>query len=114
MSEQDFTGQDLTGQRAIAIFLLAGVAFSPVFLAIFSEQWGMFGIPALFLYLFLAWGIVVLAIAVNVFRTGIKGRDRQERPPQERLVQSSAGAPEAAMDVGDMKKPSDLLRRGRG
>ncbi len=100
---------DLTGQRAIAIFLLAGVAFSPVFLAIFSEQRGIFGIPALFLYLFLAWGVVVLAIAVNVFRTGNKVRGDQEGPQG-----ATTGTAEAAMDVGGTKKPSDLLSRGRG
>ncbi|MDX1400401.1 MAG: hypothetical protein R3245_00620 [Kiloniellales bacterium] len=66
--------EDLTGQRAVAIFFIAALAFSPVFLSVFSGEGFVFGVPRLFFYLFLVWGLVVLAIAVNVIRAGA-GRD---------------------------------------
>lgn len=65
--------QELTGQRAIAIFLLATVAFSPIFLLIFSKPVFFLGLPQLYLYIFAVWGLVILAIGINVYR--IKSED---------------------------------------
>ena len=86
--------QDLTGQRAIAIFLLAAVAFSPLFVSVFSGSGVTLGIPTLFLYIFGAWGLVVLAIGVNVFRSESGEREGQSPPAQ--------GGPEQLEAYGDL------------
>jgi TctA family transporter len=70
--------QELTGQRAIAIFLVAAVAFSPIFLSIFSKPLFLFGLPQLYVYIFVVWWLVVLAIGINVFRA--KGDSGEVRP----------------------------------
>ena len=84
--------EDLTGQRAIAIFILAAVGFSPVFISIFSGPDPSFvlGIPVLVLYLFLAWGLVVLAIAVNVYRSG-SGHGQKVKQSKRRGTGASGG-----------------------
>ena len=56
------------GERAIATFLVAAIAFSPIFLSIFAKPILVFGIPLLYIYLFGAWACVILAIALNAAR----------------------------------------------
>ena len=56
------------GERAVATFLVAAIAFSPIFLSIFAKPVLIFGIPLLYIYLFGAWGLVILAIARNAAR----------------------------------------------
>ncbi|WP_120496917.1 hypothetical protein [Kiloniella sp. EL199] len=51
------------GDRSIALFLLALLLFSPLFLSIFSDEKLLWGLPPLFLYLFAAWGGVIAAVA---------------------------------------------------
>ncbi|WP_421779982.1 hypothetical protein [Kiloniella litopenaei] len=51
------------GDRSIALFLLALLLFSPLFLSIFSGEKLIWGLPPLFLYLFAAWGGIILAVA---------------------------------------------------
>lgn len=107
--------QELTGQRALAIFLIAGVAFSPVFVTIFSGSNTLFGIPPLFLYLFAVWGLVVLAIAVNVFRTGSEERDLHDQGFQSPLAlsdpsfQGNGSGEDGALSVEDLIKPTVAL-----
>ncbi|WP_417453855.1 hypothetical protein [Kiloniella sp.] len=51
------------GDRSIALFLLALLLFSPLFLSIFSSEKLIWGFPPLFLYLFTVWGGIILAVA---------------------------------------------------
>ncbi|KLN60471.1 hypothetical protein WH96_12170 [Kiloniella spongiae] len=51
------------GDRSIALFLLALLLFSPLFLSIFSDEKLVWGLPPLFLYLFAAWGGIIAAVA---------------------------------------------------
>ncbi|MDM7324354.1 MAG: hypothetical protein P3W93_005045 [Thermus sp.] len=47
-------------ERALALFLLALALFTPPLgLFPFGERWP-WGLPPLYLYLFLAWGLVIL------------------------------------------------------
>lgn len=79
--------QELTGQKTVAVFLVAVVALSPLFLAIFSRPAFILGIPQLYLYLFVVWALVILAIGVTVFRVesdvGEAGRSRRLYPRGE-------------------------------
>jgi len=58
------------GERAVGLFILAFVLFTPPFLSIFSRESFLFGVPLLFLYIFFAWGAVVFLIARNAFLKG--------------------------------------------
>jgi len=58
------------GERAVGLFILGFVLFTPPFLSIFSQEIFLFGIPLLFLYIFAAWGTVVFLIARNAFVKG--------------------------------------------
>ena len=61
------TGLNLVRERALALFFLALVAFSPALLAIFSRPDFLFGVPLLYLYLFGVWGLVIACVALNAF-----------------------------------------------
>ena len=63
----------LASERAVALFLLAVLAFSPLVLSIFNVPAFLFGIPLLYVYLFLAWGVVVALLAM----TTVAGEDRR-------------------------------------
>jgi hypothetical protein len=51
------------GERSIALFLLGMVAFSPPLLVIFNVEAALFGIPLLYVYLFVAWAVLIALIA---------------------------------------------------
>jgi hypothetical protein len=59
-------------ERAVALFLLSVLAFSPFVLSIFNVPAFLFGIPLLYVYLFLAWGVVIALLAM----TAVAGEDR--------------------------------------
>jgi hypothetical protein len=56
----------------VALFLLAVLAFSPFVLSIFNVPAFLFGIPLLYVYLFLAWAVVIALLAM----TAVVGEDR--------------------------------------
>ncbi|MBF0268553.1 MAG: hypothetical protein HQL44_08170 [Alphaproteobacteria bacterium] len=49
--------------RLAGIFLLGMGLFLPPWLSIFNRDETVFGIPLLYLYLFLAWGALIILIA---------------------------------------------------
>ena len=51
------------GERSIALFLLGAVAFSPALLDIFGVEAAVLGIPLLYVYLFVAWTVLIASIA---------------------------------------------------
>lgn len=54
------------GERLVALFLLGMVLFNPLVVDIFDVGAGshLFGIPTLFLYLFVGWAVLIGLIAV--------------------------------------------------
>jgi hypothetical protein len=56
----------VTGDRLIALFLLGVVLLTPPMMAIFNVERLVLGIPLLFLYLFGAWVLVVLLVALTL------------------------------------------------
>lgn len=58
----------LTNERLTALFLLAVGLFTPPFLGIFNSPARMLGIPLLYLYLFIAWTLLIAVIALVVER----------------------------------------------
>jgi hypothetical protein len=47
------------GQRMIALFLLGCVLFNFPILALFNVPGSVFGVPALYAYLFIAWALLI-------------------------------------------------------
>jgi hypothetical protein len=57
-----------TGERLVALFMLGACLFSPPFLGIFNRAAQPLGIPLLYLYLFLAWALLIALTALLVER----------------------------------------------
>jgi len=54
----------LTTERITGLFVLAVLLFTPPFLGIFNSPVRVLGIPALYLYLFATWALLIGAIAL--------------------------------------------------
>ena len=61
---------------------MALLAFNPPLLSIFASDALVLGVPLLYLYLFCAWGVVILLIGLNVFVAG-KQVSQQRREARE-------------------------------
>jgi hypothetical protein len=57
-----------THERLVALFLLGVLLFTPPLLALFNTATRVLGLPALYLYLFVAWGAVIVLAALAVER----------------------------------------------
>jgi len=49
--------------RLIALFLLAGVLFNYPVLSLFNTRASVFGIPLLYVFIFVAWGAIIALAA---------------------------------------------------
>ena len=56
------------GERLIGLFLLGCLLFNFPLLALFNVQATVFGIPLLYTYLFVAWGLLIALVAVIMER----------------------------------------------
>jgi hypothetical protein len=56
--------------RPVALFLLGTLLLNYPLLPLFNGAGTLFGIPSLYAYIFLAWGLLVVLLAVSI------GRDR--------------------------------------
>ncbi|MCW5731562.1 MAG: hypothetical protein KIT20_12450 [Alphaproteobacteria bacterium] len=61
--------QNGLNEKLVAIFLLALALFNPPLLAVFGVPASFLGLPILYLYLFVAWAGVILALALAMERT---------------------------------------------
>ncbi|MGF1593654.1 MAG: hypothetical protein ACFCUW_10270 [Kiloniellaceae bacterium] len=55
-----------SGEWSVVLFVVALLAFNPPILSIFSVPDLVFGIPTLYLYIFVAWGGAIVLLAINV------------------------------------------------
>jgi len=60
---------NLKGQRLVALFLLGGLLFNYPLLAVFNVAGEAFGIPALYVYIFLAWALMIGLLAIVIERS---------------------------------------------
>jgi len=58
--------KELSSEHLIALFILGVLLFMPPFLIIFDHSTLIAGIPALFLYLFVAWAVVITLMMLLV------------------------------------------------
>jgi hypothetical protein len=61
------------GERLVALFILGACLFGPPFLSIFNRAEQPLGIPLLYLYLFLAWALLIALTALLVERAEAGG-----------------------------------------
>jgi len=57
---------EISSEHLIALFILGILLFMPPFLIIFDHSTLVAGIPALFLYLFVAWAVVIILMMLLV------------------------------------------------
>jgi len=74
----------LLGPRLMLLFLAGCLAFGPPFLGLFSEPSRLAGLPALYVYLFVAWALFILVLALLVEPPRLQRprsrRDREDEP----------------------------------
>lgn len=56
------------GERSFALFLLGVVLFNPPLLGLFRAEGLVFGLPPLYLYLFVAWALMIVLLALAIGR----------------------------------------------
>lgn len=89
---------------SVVLFVVALLAFNPPVLSIFSVPELMFGIPTLYLYIFVAWAAVIALLAANV--PGLLEADQvppaaQQEPAGDTLSEDLVEEPhEAVRDEG--------------
>ena len=57
------------GERLVGVFLLGCLLFNFPLLALFNVRATLFGIPMLYAYLFAAWALLIVLVAVIMERT---------------------------------------------
>jgi len=77
---------------SVVLFVVALLAFNPPMLSIFSVPELVFGVPTLYLYIFLAWGGAIVLLALNV--PGLMADADAPPPPSE------AAPPDAVRRAG--------------
>ncbi len=58
----------LKGQRLVALFLLGWLMFNYPLLSLFAGNARLWGIPLVYVYLFLAWAVLIGAMALIIER----------------------------------------------
>jgi len=56
----------LKGQRLVALFLLGCLLFNYPLLSLFTGDTRIWGIPLIYVYLFVAWGVLIGAMALII------------------------------------------------
>jgi hypothetical protein len=80
-----------SGEKLVALFVLGIVLFNPLVVGMFDAgaDTRMFGIPALYLYLFAGWALLIGLVAVVA-----------ERAPKETLPPPDSMPPTTQIDGG--------------
>jgi hypothetical protein len=83
--------QNRDGERLGAVFLLGLILFNPLLVQIFDggADVSLFGVPLLYLYLFIGWAVLIGLMAVVTERTSAHaGTTREARStiPEDHLV----------------------------
>ena len=60
----------LTGARMVALFLLGGLLLNYPLLFLFDRTVDLFGVPLLYLYVFVSWAGLIAALALVIERRG--------------------------------------------
>ncbi len=72
------------GERWMALFLVGVLAFSPPLLLVFNVRATLFGIPALYLYMFFVWTMIIAVAALISTRSSRGKGESNPSPPKQR------------------------------
>ena len=61
-------GPPLKGQRLVALFLLGCLLFNFPLLSLFAGSTRLWGIPLIYLYVFVAWAVIIALMALIIER----------------------------------------------
>jgi hypothetical protein len=79
-------GRDRTGERLVALFLLAVLLLSPPLISIVDEPSKVAGLPVLYLYLFAVWALLIIMLAlVSEFSGRAHGGSEGDEPDRMKL-----------------------------
>ncbi len=70
-------------ERLVALFVLGVVLLLPPVLLVFNRPERVAGIPVLYLYLFIAWALLIGLAAAIVGRDGLHGAVSDPPPPPD-------------------------------
>ena len=66
-------------ERLVALFMLGALLLTPPLLIVFNQAIRVFGVPTLYLYLFVVWAALIALVALTVGRwNAIDGVDEAE------------------------------------
>mgnify|MGYP001767569287 CR=1 FL=1 len=69
MPKRSLSGRrGLTRERLLALFVFGALLFTPPWLGVFSKPVLVLGIPLLYVYLFVAWALII-ALAASICET---------------------------------------------
>ena len=91
----------------VILFVAGALALNYPFLYLFDRAWPPFGIPLLYLYLYLVWFVVIALLIVIVEHSEVHISDQAEPPPE------NAPQPETAATVRDSSAGDDRRSRPR-
>ena len=77
--------QGQRGERLVALFVAAWLAFHPPLVTLFGVKATLFGLPVLYVYLFAVWGAVIALTALIV------GREEEDGALGTRAGEARAG-----------------------
>ena len=64
-------------ERYAALLILAALLFNPPIISIFNSAQLVLGVPVLFLYLFVAWGLVIGLNAYLAFKLSVEQKSEE-------------------------------------
>ena len=81
----------------VALFLLGVLLLTPPLLIVFNQATRLFGVPVLYLYLFVVWAVLVALVALTVERWDAAGElDETDTETPGRDASPLTGAPSDA------------------
>ncbi len=84
-------------ERLTALFMLGALLLTPPLLLVFNQATRVFGVPALYLYLFVVWAVLITLVALAVERwDAADGPDEAETEAPGGDTSPFTGAPSDA------------------
>ncbi len=88
-------GRYLPSERLVSLFLFAVLLFSPPLILIFDSRSIVAGFPVLYLYLFIAWAILIVLLAlVSELSFG-----PEDHPEQQSASEADISKPQRTEDA---------------
>ncbi|MBK8182736.1 MAG: hypothetical protein IPK63_07425 [Candidatus Competibacteraceae bacterium] len=91
-------------ESLIILFVIGALVLNYPFLYLFDHAWSPFGIPLLYLYIYLAWFVMIVLLIAIVERSAVDGPERE--PLEHPTDPSSAGGDRGNPDNTDRRNPS--------